>query len=145
MAKRKPIPDRIKLAVALRRFGLSVADVNFDHNPALGLRPYNHATGDTIPPANDPNFIDMLLTETEHKPKTFGPGGEKRITTAGSDIHRIRKVDRLSAQQQEFRRRITAQQSCNTPEPDRGKKRTASIPSRPFQKRKKDRGNEQQD
>jgi hypothetical protein len=135
---RKKIPDRIKLEVALRRMGLKIEEVQFDHNPALGLRRIDPVTGETIPPANDPNFIDMLVHETEHKPKTFGPGGEKRITTAGGDIHAIAKVKRLEKQQAEFRRRLTAKQSCEASDPDGGtaRKAKAKWPKRSFPKRR---------
>lgn len=105
--RRKAIPLGVKLQAALRRFGLKLEDVEFDHNPALALRDWNPVTNDTIPPANDPDFIDMLLVD-EHRSKTFGPGGEKRITTAGSDINRISKVARLSKEHEAFQRRLLA-------------------------------------
>lgn len=103
--KRKRIPDRVKLIAALAAMGLTIEEVEFDHDPALGIRRVNPATGDTIPPANDPKHIKMLLI-ADHKVKTFGPGGEKRITTAGSDIHKINKIKNLSKAQEESRRRI---------------------------------------
>lgn len=127
---RKPIPDRVKLLAALRRFGLSIGEVQFDHNPALALRPINKLTGDTIPPANDPEHIDMLLLG-EHKAKTFGPGGEKRITTAGSDIGNIAKVRRLTKAQEESRRRMLAKAEGQEPE------RKTKWPKRSFPKKQK--------
>ena len=128
---RKAIPDRVKLIAALRRYGLTTQDVQFDHNPALALRPINELTGDTIPPANDPAFIDMLLTE-EHKLKTFGRGGEKRITTADGDIGKIAKMRRVSKSQEEFRRTVLAKQT-GEPAPDKPK---SKWPSRPFSEKK---------
>ncbi|MCO5730147.1 hypothetical protein [Rhizobium sp. SSA_523] len=112
--KRKAIPDRVKLIAALRRIGLTITEVQFDHNPALELRPVNPHTGDTIPPANDPDHIDMLLL-VEHKEKTFGRGGEKRATTADSDIGRIAKVRRLTKKQEEMRQRMLARSQGEKP------------------------------
>lgn len=127
--KRKAIPDRVKLIAALRRMGLTIEEVEFDHNPALALRDLDPKTGDTIPPANDPAHIHMLLI-TEHRKKTFGPGGEKRITTAGSDVHAIAKVRRLTKAQEEARQRMLAKAPGEKPE------RKSKWPSRPFSKRR---------
>lgn len=128
---RKRIPDRVKLEAALRRFGLKVEDVQFDHNPALALRPINKLTGDTIPPANDPAHIDMLLVD-EHKLKTFGRGGEKRITTADGDIGKISKVRRLTKKQEAFRQRLLAKDAGEEPAP-----RKSKWQSRPFKPKAK--------
>lgn len=131
--KRKAIPDRVKLIAALRRFGLVIGQVQFDHQPALELRPINPHTGDTIPAANDPDHIQMLLI-AEHKTKTFGPGGEKRITTAGSDIGNIAKTRRLTKDQEEFQRRMTAK--AQGEEGDQPKPKT-KWPKRSFPKKRK--------
>lgn len=112
--RRKRIPDKVKLIAALRRMGLTIEQVQFDHNPALGLRPFDPVAGDTIPPANDPNYIELLLV-SEHKEKTFGKGGEKRVTTAGSDIGNIAKVRRLTKAQEEARRRMLAKDTGEEP------------------------------
>lgn len=103
---RKRIPDRVKLEAALRRFGLTIKEVEFDHSPALALRPINPLTGDTIPPANDPDHIDMLLTQ-EHRVKTFGRGersglpppmetSERSRRSAGSPSSKRRTASALS-------------------------------------------------
>ncbi len=130
--KRKRIPDRVKLEAALARFGLTIDQVQFDHNPALELREWNPLTGDTIPPANDPGHIDML-TIAEHKTKTFGPGGEKRITTAGSDVNKIHKLRRLQQSQKDFQAAVLRKGDDEETKP----KRRSSFPSRPFPKRTK--------
>lgn len=127
---RKAIPDRVKLIAALRRFGLVIEQVQFDHAPALALRPINPVTGDTIPPANDPEHIQMLLI-VEHKAKTFGPGGEKRITTAGSDIGNIAKTRRVTKDQEDFQRRMLAKEAGEKPE------RKSKWPKRSFPKKQK--------
>ncbi|THK34010.1 hypothetical protein EHS39_32900 [Ensifer sp. MPMI2T] len=123
------MPDKVKLIAALRRMGLTIEQVQFDHNPALALRPIDPATGDTIPPANDPEYIELLLI-AEHKEKTFGKGGEKRVTTAGSDIGNIAKVRRLTEAQEEARRRMLAKDAGEKPV------RKSRWPKRPFQSRK---------
>ena len=69
MTRRKAIPLKTKLAVALRMLGLKADGIQWDHDPALELRPYDEAAGDTIPPANDPAYIQILTIE-EHKEKT---------------------------------------------------------------------------
>lgn len=130
--RRKKIPDGAKLDSCLRRFGLTRADVQFDHNPALELRDWNPLTNDTIPPANDPAYIDMLLV-SEHAVKTFGPGGEKRITTAGSDINRIAKVKRISREQEDFRKRLQAKAD---PEVEPPPKKKTKWPKRQMRTKK---------
>lgn len=127
--RRKKIPDKVKLIAALKRMGLTIEQVQFDHNPALALRPIDPVTGDTIPSANDPNYIDLLLI-TEHKVKTFGKGGEKRVTTAGSDVGNIAKVRRLEKAQEEARRRMLATDTGEEPV------RKSRWPKRSFQTRK---------
>lgn len=114
--RRKRIPDKVKLIAALRRSGLTIEQVQFDHDPALELRPINPVTGDTVPPANDPDHITMLLIK-EHKDKTFGPGGEKRITTAGSDVHKIHKLGRLKTEHEEFQRRVLSREPRDETKP----------------------------
>lgn len=108
--------------------------MQFDHNPALEFRPINPVTGDTIPPANDASYIDMLLV-AEHKTKTFGRGGEKRITTADGDIGKIAKMRRITKQQEAFRRRLLAKETGETlPEP------RSKWPKRKLSGRKPKRG-----
>lgn len=134
--RRKAIPLSVKLDVALKKLGLSIEAVNWDHNPPLALREWDPVKGDTIPPANDPDHIEILLI-ADHKTKTFGRGGEKRITTAGSDIHAIAKVRRLTEAQEEARRRMLARAEPGESE-QANPRRKSKWPSRPFPKRKKE-------
>lgn len=127
--KRKAIPDRVKLIATLRRFGLRIEQVQFDHRPPLALRQIDPATGDTIPPQNDPDHI-FLVTLDEHRDKTFGKGGTKRATTAGSDIHAIAKARRLSKDEEEFRRRLLANEP-GRPAPSRSRMKGRGFPKRP--------------
>ena len=138
-ARRKAIPDRVKLKAALARFGLRVEEVQFDHFPALGLREWDPVAKDTIPPANDPEFIQMLFLD-EHRAKTSGRRGEKRSTSAGSDQNRIAKVKRNAEKNAEFYSRMADRGAAIT---DRAERETADrerfkrrIPSRPMNRRK---------
>jgi hypothetical protein len=66
-----------------------------EHDPALELRDYDDATRTYTPDANDPQFIKLWRSDC-HRKKTNGPGGERRITTAGSDNHKARKILKLA-------------------------------------------------
>jgi hypothetical protein len=100
--KRPGIPVSVKCDVLIRQGGKSATgaplesytETHFDHRPALWERLFDDETGDTIPPANDPKHIEAI-TRDEHDKRTHGPGGEKRITTAGSDSGRRSKEVRL--------------------------------------------------
>ncbi len=98
---RPSMPDRVKLAAALLQgivdpsgAILHKGDGQWDHDPALELRAYNEKTKKYTPDANDPNFIVYRETAA-HAKKTHGPGGEKRITTKGSDNQIAKQIDRL--------------------------------------------------
>jgi hypothetical protein len=55
---RKAITLGVKLAVALRQLGFAKGErVDFDHDPALALRPWDDEKQDFIPPQLDPDFI----------------------------------------------------------------------------------------
>jgi len=86
---RPAIPDRVKLIAALRFIGLTTADVEFDHCPALGLREYDEETRTYTPPANEPEKIVMRLKQ-DHRDKTNHPRGPH--TVIGSDRHLIDKT-----------------------------------------------------
>lgn len=134
--RRKNIPVGVKLQVALKKLGLTIEQVEWDHTPPLALREWDPVKQDTVPPANDPDHIQILLIK-DHREKTFGRGGEKRITTAGSDANKIAKVRRLTAQQEEARRRMLAKTSGEEPQETKPRRKT-KWPSRPFGKRKKE-------
>jgi hypothetical protein len=126
-SRRKHIPLMVKLHAALYQLGFEPHEVELDHDPALALRPIDPETGDTIPPANDPKAL-IWRPKAEHREKTFGRGGEKRITTAGGDIHAIAKARRLSKEHEEFRRRLTEK-------PPREERPKSKWPKRPFRKK----------
>lgn len=95
---RRKVPLAIALKVALRQLGLKQPEL--DHQPALGLRE-RAPDGGYIPHEHDPDYLVWRDAE-EHAVKTRGNGA----TTAGSDVHAIAKVKRLSKAEEEFRRRM---------------------------------------
>lgn len=127
--RRKHIPLKAQLHAALYQLGFEPQEVDLDHAPALALRPWDEAAQDTVPPASDPRFL-IWRPRAEHKVKTFGPGGEKRITSAGGDIHAIAHTKRAAKKEDEFRRRLLAKAEGEPP--PETKKRKRPIPGRPF-------------
>lgn len=117
--------------LALRRLlrDLGYPRIHLDHRPPLSERQFDTESDDTIPPANHPDYIEAL-TPKEHDKRTNGPGGEKRITTAGSDSNRRAKTRALTKQQEEFRRRLLAK-DAGEPRP-RPERRGAPLRSRGF-------------
>jgi hypothetical protein len=144
--RRKAIPDRIKLLATLREMGLKIDEVHYDHNPALELRGWDEERRDTIPPANDAEHIDLLMVREvkrckdcgrsirSHHEKTFGT----KATTAGSDIHRIAKMRRLTKNQEEFRTRVLSKSGDDVVKSEPVKpKHKAKIANRPWPSKKK--------
>ena len=122
---RKNIPLSIKLAVALRMLGFAKGQrVDFDHDPALGLRDWDEEKRDFIPPQLDPEWI-VIRTKPLHDKKTNGNGA----TSYGSDKHAIAKIDRVSEAVEAFRRRLLAKADPDIEAPLRPRSR---IPSRGF-------------
>ncbi|CCE05820.1 conserved hypothetical protein [Bradyrhizobium sp. STM 3843] len=122
---RKDIPLRVKLAVALRMLGFVKGQrVDFDHDPALGLRDWDEQKRDFIPPQLDPDFI-VIRTKPDHGLKTNGNGA----TSYGSDKHTIAKIRRVSAEAEAFRLRMLAKKDPDIDAPPRERSR---IPSRGF-------------
>ena len=99
----------VKLAAALHALGLDPADTEFDHDPSLGMRPIDEATGDTIPPANDFRYI-VPRDRGSHKAKTFG----SHIPLSG-DVQKIKKLDRIEKDQAAFRDRLLAKETGADP------------------------------
>lgn len=126
--RRPSMPKGVKLAVLLRQAG----EVRFDHRPPVSERPFDTEANDTIPPCNDPAHIDAI-TPKEHDVRTHGPGGEKRITTAGSDSGNRAHVRALTEAEQEFSRRLLAKAAGDPPRKSRWAKR--KLQSRGFDRR----------
>ncbi len=134
--RRKHIPLKAQLHAALLQLGFDPNEVDLDHAPALALRPWDEATQDTVPPASDPRFL-IWRPRAEHKVKTFGPGGEKRITSAGGDIHAIAHTKRTAKKEEAFRQRMLAK--ADGEPPPETKKRKYHWASRPMGKGKAQR------
>lgn len=139
--RRKAIPDRLKLEVTLKQGGRckacgeklhELADTQFDHRPALINRNVAVDNLDYDPPQLDPNFIEALHVDC-HDKRTNGPGGEKRITTAGSDKHIRDKTKALQEQQAEYRRNLLAKDRGE--EPPKPKKPKYQWPKRKMESR----------
>jgi len=99
--KRPAIPMRIRLDVVIRQEGKcacgcgqklgTLDETEFDHVPALAFRDFDEMTGEFDPPANDPTRIFAKRAEC-HRKKTSGT----KATSAGSDIHMLAKIDRIT-------------------------------------------------
>jgi hypothetical protein len=130
--RRKHIPLKAQLHAALLQLGFEPHEVELDHSPALVLRDWDAEAQDTVPAASDPRFL-IWRPKAEHARKTFGPGGERRITSAGGDIHAAAHVRRLGRKEADFRARLLAKATgTEAPAPSR---RKSTIPSRPFPNR----------
>ena len=126
---RKRIPLSVKLKVALAALGLKESDVEWDHVPALGLRPTDPETGKRIQDDNDPAGIQMLVKK-DHAEKTTGRKGTSKNSRDGNgDAQRIAKVKRL-----EERRATDDGDAAWQRRGDCGVTKFSSgkIPSRPF-------------
>ncbi|MDB5594168.1 MAG: uncharacterized protein JWM36_1129 [Hyphomicrobiales bacterium] len=130
---RKAIPLSVKLTVVVAQDALcttckeplrNLANVEFDHVPALQLRLWCEEVKDTVPAANDPAAIEAKHADC-HAAKTFGGKATKR----GGDITEIARTRRLTEQQQEFRRRILSKGEEDAPVSTKPKSR---WPTRPF-------------
>ena len=109
--RRKKIPLHVKLEACLILLGFGPDDeIDWDHFPALGLRKWIEEVGDFDPPQLDPNYI-RPMRRGPHKAKSNGRRGEKRVTSYGSDVHAIAKLNRLVPQQEEFRERMLRKQA----------------------------------
>lgn len=139
-----PIPLRVKLAVLIAaappgsiicaetREPITPEDalkgnLRFDHRPPWSEREQNPETLDTIPPANDPDAIHLVKARG-HDIRTFGPGGEKRTTTLGSDAHSRAKTRRVQKANAEHEATMAAKAN-GEPKPKAKFKR--KFPSRP--------------
>lgn len=101
MAARRHMPLSVKLDAALNALGLLGIDVEWDHNPPLGLRERDPVTGRYTPDENDPRYIEPMVKQA-HREKTVG----HPATCADGDIHKIAKARRLEREMEEFRARL---------------------------------------
>ncbi len=139
--KRPAMPCKVKLQVVLNQGGRSavdkeklgkIEDVHFDHRPPVSERKFDTKAWDTIPPANDPAFIEAI-TVKQHDIRTNGPGGTKRITTRGSDTGNRAKDRAVIAKQAEHRQVMAEKGKPKT----RDQKVMTRFKSRPMPKGRK--------
>ena len=128
--RRKSIPLLVKLHAALYQLGLEPHACDLDHEPALGLRAWDEEKRDTVPPANDPRFL-IWRPRPGHKTKTFARKGESQLSGSDGDIQRIRRLRRLSKDQEEFQRRLLAKETGEA------RPKSRRWPKRKFPKRGK--------
>lgn len=135
--KRPAIPARVKRIVLQRQndkssvsgLPLEPGDIHFDHRPSLRLRRFDTEANDTIPPANDPAFIEAI-NRAEHDVRTNGRGGARRISTYGSDTHEREKLRDLAKQQAAHRAALAAKA------PGKPRQKSRRWPKRKFPSRK---------
>ena len=70
--RRKSISMRTKLIVTLRELGLTIEEVQFDHDPALSQRKWSERRNDFVPAQDDAAHIKLLLI-TDHKRRLLVP------------------------------------------------------------------------
>lgn len=128
MTYRPHMPLSVKLEAAVRQLGLDPASVDFDHDPALGLREFDEETKTYSPDANDPRYITVRSRDDDHRIKTSGT----KATTAGSDIHRIAKTKRLAKARAELDQALQAKVTG-----EHVKKTPSRLRSVGFQRREK--------
>ena len=86
LPKRRPIPLHVKLDVALRALGLKESEIDWSHEPALGLRAIRDDGTDWSPAQHDPDFI-FIRKSPEHDHITFKNNGTGRgdLTAHGGE------------------------------------------------------------
>lgn len=98
--RRKAIPKKLRAVISLRQNGLCACGCggrlmpgfHMDHDPPLELRMWDDVAKDTIPPANDPDYLFGMVPK-HHIAKTNHPRGTH--TTIDSDRHAIDKGRRI--------------------------------------------------
>lgn len=118
---------------------LKHGEVEFDHRPPLMFRKRTD-DGGYEPAEHDPDYIEALRPVC-HKIRTFGEGGDKRITTRGSDIGEAARINRQKRKIEQHRMvMITAGREAEMPKSDAGKPwkwPSRKMESRPFPKKVK--------
>lgn len=148
VSRRPHMPLSVKLHAALLALGFTDEEITgggieWDHSPCLALRFVDPETGQLVPHPNDPQFI-RPLRKADHKAKTNGRRGEKRVTSAGSDIHAIARSRRLVKAEKAHAEAMADKAGGQKPHKPGSisshgfpKGRKQKIPSRPFQPSRK--------
>jgi hypothetical protein len=122
--KRRPIPLHVKLDVALRALGLKESEIDWSHEPALGLRAIRDDGSDYEPRQHDPDFI-FIRKSADHDHITFKDNG-----TGRGDLTAIAHVRRTAAKDQHHKAVLAAKTSGD--EPPAPKRHKAKIRSPGF-------------
>jgi hypothetical protein len=123
---RRPIPLGTKLAVALAALGVRESDIDWSHEPALGLRAINDDGTDYVPAQHDPAFI-FIRPRADHDRITFKDNG-----TGRGDLTAIAHVKRASRKHHQHLAAIAAKLLGGDPPAPARKVR--KIVSRGFEK-----------
>jgi hypothetical protein len=95
--KRPHMPVTVQRDAALLALGLDPNNIDWHHDPALGLRPYDPETGKWTPDANDPRHITPLAREAH----------DARYS---DDRKAIDKTRRNGEAEEAFRKKLLAKQ-----------------------------------
>lgn len=133
---------QVKLEACLHALGIDPEAVDWHHEPPLGLRPYEEATGLWTPDANDPKHIVPLAREA-HKARFAADNREVKKTARIVKKYNSRGYDFLTPSLLEIADDAlhgvdwvdVAESVTRTLYKDMKRK----IPSRPFPKRKHDK------
>lgn len=126
---RKFIPIGIRLQACLYLLGFDPVNekIEWDHDPALGLRAVNADGTDYEPAQLDPRFI-RPMRKADHLAKTTGRKGESKFSSnGGGDTSRVAKARRTLAEAE-------ARVGIQTKEPGKRRERKGTIKSRGFDK-----------
>lgn len=114
--KRPHMPVTVQRDAALLALGLDPTNIDWHHDPALGLRPYDPETGKWTPDANDPRHITPLAREAH----------DARYS---DDRKAIDKTRRNGEAEEAFRKKLLAKQGLEDKPQD---VKRWQWPKRPF-------------
>jgi hypothetical protein len=119
------------LTVALRALGVTEAEIDWSHEPALGLRPVNDAGTDYVPPQHSVDHL-FIRKRPDHDHITFKNNG-----TGRGDLTAIAHVKRVSRKHQQHRAAIEAKVTGDDPPAPRRRKRAIAARVDPWPKGRK--------
>lgn len=143
---RKAIPVLVKLKVVLGQNAICpdcgqtlgpLEGVQFDHDPAIGLRGWDPEAEDTIPACNDLGHIIGRHKDGCHSVKTTGRKGESDKNRLHGDVAQIAKLRRLTRKEAEFRQRLLAKEAEEPATEEERPKPKSRWPKRSFDRRPK--------
>lgn len=129
---RPHMPVSVQRDACLILLGFKPGEVEWDHDPALGLRELDQETGTYTPDANDPHFI-RPRENADHGEKT--KGDVKRIARRRKSARKLEEKvclqeSRLQAGKELIKKINSGEQVPKTMRPT--EKRKQKIPSKPM-------------